>query len=102
MAGKRADTALAVTLKRVEDPRVEQYEFEMTISDAEKQQFLGDMAALMTNALTKNGHAVNRMLVTTDFEKKASEAVGQSRPGAPVTLRGGYYHIAWPEKSSWI
>jgi hypothetical protein len=31
---------------------------------------------------------VNRILLTTDFEKKANEVIGQGQPGMPGILRG--------------
>src|SRR5437867_4160836 len=96
------------TIQKLGDGQIEIYKqdiFFSKMSETEKDRFLKDIPAFVKELLEEQGHTVNRIHVTTEFEQHVRDGIATSRKGgggSEVRKNAGYYHIAWPETSAWI
>ena len=95
-------------VQKLSDGQIEIYKQDMFFSkmpETEKDRFLKDMPAFVKELLEEQGHTVNRIHVTTEFEQHVRDGIAESRKGgggSEVRKNAGYYHIVFPEKSAWI
>ena len=98
------------TIQKLSDGQIEIYKQDMffsKMSEAEKDRFLKDIPAFMKELIEEQGHKVNRIHVTTEFEQHIRDGIAASRKGgggSEVRKNAGYYHIVFPsgEASAWI
>jgi hypothetical protein len=94
--------ATTLTLKRhSQDWKVERYEAEISISEADRDRVTNDLPGLMRDLLEKQGHQVRRVLLPTEFAKRAQAA---TMSGEARGLMCEWAHIVYPdsERSIWI
>ena len=97
-------------IQKLNDGQIEIYKQDMffsKMSEAEKDRFLKDIPAFMKELIEEQGHKVNRIHVTTEFEQHIKDAIAESRKGgggSEVRKNAGYYHIELPASSHsvWI
>ena len=98
-------------IEKLGEGQVEIYKqdiFFSRFSEAEKERFLADIPKFVTELLQEQGHTVNRIHVTREFEQHVREEIARSREGSTgnkdVWKNAGYYHIVYParERSNWI
>jgi hypothetical protein len=85
--------------------KMEMYEIEIFFSAADKERVQKDLPGYMKDLLEKQGHTVNRVLVTSEFERRAKEEVMRAGAGpAEEDMLATVGHIVWPEheRSIWI
>ena len=98
------------TIQKLNDGQIEIYKQDIYFSkmdDTEKERFLKDIPTFVKELLEEQGHTVNRIYVTTEFEQHVKVEIAKSRQGgggSGVVKNAGYYHIAYPpnEQSAWI
>jgi hypothetical protein len=95
-------------IQKLNDGQVEIYKQDIFFSkmdEAEKGRFLQDIPTFVKELLEEQGHTVNRIYVTTEFEQHVKDEIARSRGGgSDVRKNAGYYHISYPpgEASAWI
>ena len=97
-------------VQKLSDGQIEIYKQDMffsKMSETEKDRFLKDIPAFVKELLEEQGHTVNRIIVTTEFEQHVKDGIAASRKGgggSEVRKNAGYYHIVYPsgEASAWI
>jgi hypothetical protein len=95
-------------VQKLSDGQIEIYKQDMffsKMSETEKDRFLKDIPAFVKELLEEQGHTVNRIHVTTEFEQHVKDGIAASRKGgggSEVRKNAGYYHIVFPEASAWI
>ena len=98
------------TIQKLSDGQIEIYKQDMffsKMSEAEKDRFLKDIPAFMKELIEEQGHKVNRIHITTEFEQHIRDGIAESRKGgggSEVRKNADYAHIALPEssRSVWI
>ena len=96
------------TIQKLSDGQIEIYKQDMffsKMSEAEKGRFLQDIPAFVKELLEEQGHTVNRIYVTTEFEQHVKDGIATSRQAggeSEIRKNAGYYHIVYPESSAWI
>jgi hypothetical protein len=96
------------TVQKLSDGQIEIYKqdiFFSKMSEAEKDSFLKDIPTFVKSLLEEQGHTVNQIYVTTDFEQHVKDGIATSRQpggGSGISKNAGYYHIVYPERSAWI
>jgi hypothetical protein len=95
-------------IQKLGDGQIELYKqdiFFSKMSEAEKNSLLQDIPAFVKGLLEEQGHTVNQIYVTTDFEQHVKDGIATSRQaggGSGIPKNAGYYHIVYPERSAWI
>jgi hypothetical protein len=97
-------------IQKLSDGQIELYKQDMffsKMSEAEKDRFLKDIPAFMKELIEEQGHKVNQIHVTTEFEQHIKDGIAASRKGgggSEVRKNARLFHLTYPpgSESTWI